>query len=122
MTINFFSAFFVRIGMVASALLAIVRLARVVLANRSSGNLAAALTGPASLRWTFTALRAFLPNLVMSKKLITAYDNTGTAVVTRFEDVHEVLNRDGDFAVVYEPKMRKITAGENFFCKDQDLM
>ena len=120
MTINFFSASFVRIGMVASALLAIVRLARVVLANRSSGNLAAALTGPASLRWTFTALRAFLPNLVLSKKLITAYDNTGTAVVTRFEDVHEVLNRDGDFAVVYEPKMRKITAGENFFLGMQE--
>lgn len=115
---NFLSALWVRIGMVASGLLAILRLAIVALANRS--DLADALTTPASQRSAFTALRAFLPNLVLSKKLITAYDNTGTAIVTRFEDVREVLDRDGDFAVVYEPKMRRITDGENFFLGMQD--
>lgn len=116
--INALSALLVRIGMVAGALLAIAELALTALANRSDPS--AALTTPSSLRRAFTALRAFLPNLVLSKRLITAYDNTGTAVVTRFEDVREVLDRDGDFAVVYEPKMRKITAGENFFLGMQD--
>jgi cytochrome P450 len=66
------------------------------------------------------SLRAFLPNLVLSRRLIAAYPNTGTAIVTRYEDVVEVLDRNADFEVVYEPKMRAITGGENFFLGMQD--
>ena len=65
-------------------------------------------------------LRAFLPNLVLSKQFIGAYPNTGTAIVTRYQDVIEVLDRNADFEVVYEPKMRAITGGENFFLGMQD--
>jgi len=36
-------------------------------------------------------------------------------IVTRFEDVQEVLSRDHAFNVTYEEKMRAITNGSNFF-------
>ena len=71
-------------------------------------------------RISLRSLRAFLPNLVLSKPLVTAYPNTGTAIVTRYQDVVEVLDRNADFEVVYEPKMRAITGGENFFLGMQD--
>jgi cytochrome P450 len=71
-------------------------------------------------REVFAVLRAFWPNLQVGRKLITAYENTGTAIVTRRSEVTEVLSREADFAVVYEPKMRAITAGENFFLGMQD--
>ena len=61
-----------------------------------------------------------MPNLVLSRQLIGAYPNTGTAIVTRHQDVIEVLDRNADFEVVYEPKMRAITGGENFFLGMQD--
>ncbi len=77
--------------------------------------LARVLLHPASQREVFTALRIFVPNLALSKRLVAAYDNTGTVIVTRAVDVIEVLDRDADFAVVYEPKMRLITGGDNFF-------
>jgi cytochrome P450 len=85
----------------------------------SGGTLAerlkAALATPHSLRLIFNVPLAFLPNLVIAKQFITAYPNKGTALVTRYEDVMEVLSRDGDFEVVYEPRMLDITGGENFF-------
>ncbi|PPD45506.1 MAG: cytochrome [Methylocystis sp.] len=62
----------------------------------------------------FTVLRAVLPNLVLSKVLVKSYENTGTAFVTRAEDVIEVLDREADFAVVYGSRMRKLTDRENF--------
>jgi cytochrome P450 len=37
------------------------------------------------------------------------------ALVTRFEDVQEVLARDDVFLVTYGEKMRVVTGGENFF-------
>jgi cytochrome P450 len=37
------------------------------------------------------------------------------ALVTRFEDVQEVLSRDDIFQVTYGPKMRVITGGQDFF-------
>ena len=37
------------------------------------------------------------------------------ALVTRFEDVQEVLARDDVFLVTYGEKMRMVTGGENFF-------
>ncbi len=36
-------------------------------------------------------------------------------LVTRFEDVQEVLSRDDIFQVTYGPKMRVITGGQDFF-------
>jgi cytochrome P450 len=80
----------------------------------------AALTAPRSQRMAFNVLRAFLPNLVLSKQLITSYENTGTAITVRHDDVLEVLSRDNDFEVVYEPRMREITGGDNFFLGMQD--
>jgi cytochrome P450 len=71
-------------------------------------------------RLIFALLRAARPNLALSRKLIAAYENTGTVIVTRHADVTEVLEREADFAVVYEPKMRAITDGENFFLGMQD--
>ncbi|MBY8975839.1 cytochrome P450 [Rhodobacteraceae bacterium NNCM2] len=66
--------------------------------------------------------RAFWPNLVLTRQVVKAYENNGTAVVTRRADVHDVLNRDEEFAVVYGPRMRQITRnegdeneGKNFF-------
>ncbi len=85
-----------------------------------AGTLAELLAGTPGQRLAFGALRAFWPNLVLRRRLITAYENTGTAIVTRHADVTEVLEREADFAVVYEPKMRAITGGENFFLGMQD--
>jgi cytochrome P450 len=82
--------------------------------------IAKALTTPQSLRLIFDVSRAFLPNLVFSKQFVTSYPNNGTAIVSRYEDVVEVLSRDEDFEVVYEPRMVEITGGENFFLGMQD--
>jgi cytochrome P450 len=77
--------------------------------------LLANLTTPAGQCAAFDVLRAFAPNLALGTKFITAYDNSGTVVVTRYDDVKDVLDRDQDFEVVYGPRMMEITAGRNFF-------
>lgn len=82
--------------------------------------LAGVFTAPAGQRAVFSVLRAFMPNLLLRRAFVTAYPNVATAVVSRFDDVHEVLDREADFEVVYGPKMRQITAGENFFLGMQD--
>jgi hypothetical protein len=38
----------------------------------------------------------------------------------RHDDVVDIVSRDADFEVVYEPRMREITGGENFFLGMQD--
>jgi cytochrome P450 len=68
----------------------------------------------------FSVLRALKPNLNIRRELITAYRNSGTVLVTRFDDVEDVLRRDGDFEVVYGPRMVQITGGRNFFLGMQD--
>lgn len=73
------------------------------------------LLQPAMMRQVMAVLRAFQPNLSLSRNLVKAYENTGTVVVTRRCDVIDVLSRDSDFEVVYGPRMRELTAGENFF-------
>jgi cytochrome P450 len=80
----------------------------------------AALGQPRVQRLGLRIARAFVPNLVLSKQFIKAYQNTGTAIVTRHQDVIEVLDRNADFEVVYEPKMRALTGGANFFLGMQD--
>lgn len=120
------SAVWLRIGMLASGLSALVTLlARVISASRTdAGNLGQAaakvFSETPNVRRVFSVSRLLAPNLVLSKKFVTAYENTGTAIVTRADDVFEVLDREADFEVVYEPKMRAITGGENFFLGMQD--
>lgn len=80
-----------------------------------TSRITAELLQPANQRTALTFLRAFIPNLVLSLKIMKCYENTGTAVVTRRRDVLEVLNNNSDFEVVYGPRMREITDGENFF-------
>jgi cytochrome P450 len=84
------------------------------------GGLAALFATSDMQRRVFALLRATCPTLVLRRRLVAAYDNTGTAIVTRQTDVTEVLEREADFAVVYEPRMRAITDGENFFLGMQD--
>src|SRR4051794_28782877 len=67
--------------------------------------LGTALTAPRSLRRAFALLRLVQPNLVLRRTIVTAYANIGTAVVTRREDVTDMLSRDEDFGVVYGPRM-----------------
>ncbi len=76
---------------------------------------AAKLSATPTQRVVFSILRAFAPNISLSRVLVKSYDNTGSAVVARREDVLDVLSRDTDFEVVYGPRMRKLTAGNNFF-------
>jgi len=83
-------------------------------------HLLAALTAPAGLRLVFTVARAFRPNLALRRKFVTAYENSGTVFVTKFDDVKDVLARDADFEVVYGPRMIRITGGANFFLGMQD--
>ena len=53
----------------------------------------------------FAVLREIKPVLLVKN----------VALVTRFEDVQEVLARDDIFQVTYGPKMRVITGGQDFF-------
>jgi cytochrome P450 len=73
------------------------------------------LQAPQAQRAAFALARGVLPNAVFRFKAVKAYESMGTAFVARASDVIEVLDRESDFAVVYEPKMRAITGGENFF-------
>jgi cytochrome P450 len=86
----------------------------------AKGGVGAALTTPEGQRQAFAALRAFQPNLVLSQVLVKAYDNTGTVIVSRRQDVREVLERGDVFDVVYGPRMEMITGGANFFLGMQD--
>jgi cytochrome P450 len=107
----------------AEGLVAPFQVAPAILTAKGDGlkaKAAAALQEPRLQRLALRSLRAFLPNLVLSKQVITAYPNSGTTIVTRYQDVIEVLDRNSDFEVVYEPKMRAITGGENFFLGMQD--
>ncbi|MEL7259929.1 MAG: cytochrome P450 [Pseudomonadota bacterium] len=81
----------------------------------ASGGVGGFLAKATSQRRVFALLRGFWPNLSLSRVIMKCYDNTGTAVVTRRADVIDVLNRNDDFEVVYGPRMRQLTQGDNFF-------
>jgi cytochrome P450 len=120
---NFFTSILVRLQMAIEGVAAAFQVGAAILSTKGDGlkaKAAAALQDPHVQRLAARPLRAFAPNLVLSKQLIGAYPNTGTAIVTRYQDVIEVLDRNADFEVVYEPKMRAITGGENFFLGMQD--
>lgn len=77
--------------------------------------LASRFAAPVNLRHALNVLRTFAPNLVLRRRVVTGYENSGTALVMRDEDVRDVLDRFGVFHVVYAPKMKKITGGGQFF-------
>jgi cytochrome P450 len=116
--INFFTVILLRLRMSVEGVAAVFQVGAAILSAKGDGlkaKAAAALQEPRVQRLALRPLRAFLPNLVLSNQFVAAYQNTGTAVVTRYEDVVEVLDRNADFEVVYKPKMEAITGGENFF-------
>lgn len=77
-------------------------------------------TRPDMMRAGLAIFRAFLPTIVIRKRFITAYENTGTALVTAYEDVQEVVNQDRVFHTAYAPKMHLLTKGDNFFLGMQE--
>ena len=62
------------------------------------GGIGSVLGSPEGQRHAFAALRAFQPNLVLNRVLVKSYANTGTVIVTRRQDVRDVLERDDLFA------------------------
>lgn len=88
----------------------------------AGSRLGGAIGSPAGQRRVFAVLRLLLPNfnVPFGFRLITCYDNVGTAVATRRNDVIDILSREADFGVVYGPRMEVITGGENFFLGMQD--
>ena len=111
-------ALWARLLLLGQGLLGALRFAGRAVAG--SGPLADRLTAPAAQRDAFAALRLFAPNLSLSKKLIASYENSGTLIVSRREDMLDVIAREADFGVVYGPRMERITGGENFFLGMQD--
>lgn len=118
---NVFMALLIRVENLFYSILSLAKLVRIgatalfgsegTLVSRLTEKL---LTSPGQ-RTVFGVLRVFLPTLVLKRQLIKSYDNTGTALVTRRQDVIDVLSNDVDFEVVYGPRMREITDGDNFF-------
>ena len=123
---NILSTLSARVQLWAMALTAVARLAGMAFSawrgpdGTFARRLGARITTPEGLRLVFSALRALQPNLALSFKAVMAYDNTGTALVSRFADVKEVLARPADFEVVYQPRMEMLTGGANFFLGMQD--
>ena len=119
-------ALLTRLRLLAQGLLALPRLALIVIAAWRNGagpardRITAALATSPALRAGFDFARAFWPNPALSRRFITAYANTGTVIVTRYDDVKDVLRRDGEFTVVYGPRMQAVTGGHNFFLGMQD--
>ena len=118
--LNIFISLWARLQLLANGLFSLLKLIWIGISSlfgegTIGSRLGAKLSSPGGQRTIFAVLRAFWPNLVLKKQLVKAYENNGTAVVTRFSDVKEMLDRDDDFHVVYGPRMDKITDGENFF-------
>ena len=124
--VNFFAMSRRRLVMLGTGLASLFQVVSIALAGvfgsrgTAKERITAALTTPRSQRLVFDVLRAFLPNMVLARQLITSYENEGTAITVRRDDVLDVLSRDEEFEVVYEPRMREITGGENFFLGMQD--
>jgi cytochrome P450 len=121
---NFVTVFILRLRIAGDGLFVLYQIPAAVFSAQGASlneRFRTAFGQPLTQRLALRFFRAFLPNSpVTSKRLIKSYPNTGTALVTRYEDVIEVLDRNADFEVVYEPKMRAITGGENFFLGMQD--
>jgi cytochrome P450 len=121
--VNVITSILLRLRMAIEGVAAVFQIGAAILSAKGDGlkaKAADAFAEPRLQRVALRPLRAFVPNFVLSRQLVAAYPNTGTAIVTRYEDVVEVLDRNADFEVVYEPRMRAITGGENFFLGMQD--
>lgn len=81
----------------------------------ASGGIAPFFLQTSTQRRAFAFLRGVYPNISLRRVVMKSYDNTGTAIVTRRDDVIDVLNRNEDFEVVYGTRMRQLTQGDNFF-------
>lgn len=77
------------------------------------------LAGPEPQRWLLALLRVFAPNLQLPLRL-RAYPCPSIVLVSRADDVKEVLARQDSFAVVYGPRMEAVTGGSNFLLGMQD--
>ncbi|MGH6847891.1 MAG: cytochrome P450 [Methylocella sp.] len=135
---NFLTVFVVRMRMALDGLAALYQVPAAIFSAKGSSpkekgsglkeNAAAALKEKAAAafqeplfqRRGLRFFRAFLPNLRVPCKFFPGYPNIGTALVTRHDDVMEVLDRNADFEVVYKPRMEAITGGKNFFLGMQD--
>ncbi|WP_299689745.1 cytochrome P450 [uncultured Tateyamaria sp.] len=113
--LNIFVAIYQRLAVWVEALLALGYLIFGGIGALVSGGIAPFFLRANTQRRAFALLRGFWPNLSLNRVVMKCYDNTGTAVVTRRADVIEVLNRNADFEVVYGPRMRQLTEGDNFF-------
>lgn len=119
--INFFTAAAVRLRLWFDALAGLALLLAGGAGALARGEkLQGVATSPEGLRRIFAILRAAQPNLVLSQTFVASYPCRGTAVVSRFADVKDVLARPLDFEVVYQPRMEIITGGANFFLGMQD--
>jgi len=118
--VNLFAALGLQLARLFAAFGALAGLLGLVLRQlRGEGTLkerlgAALLASSAQLQ-VFAVLRGLLPNLVIGKRFIACYENSGSALVTRDADVRAVLLDDDNFEVVYGPRMAMITGGDNFF-------
>lgn len=113
--LNIFVSIFQRLAVWGEALLALFNLLVGGIRALPAGGVGSFFQKPGTQRWVFALLRGVWPNLSLSRVVMKCYDNTGTALVTRRADVMDVLNRNADFEVVYGPRMRQLTEGDNFF-------
>lgn len=112
---NVFVTIYQRLALWAEALYSLGYLIVGGLKAAVSGGIGGFFLKAATQARIFAFLRGFIPNLSLKKVLMKCYDNTGTAIVTRRDDVIDVLNRNEDFEVVYGTRMRQLTEGDNFF-------
>lgn len=112
---NVFITIYQRLALWAEALYSLGYLIFGGLKALVSGGIGGFFLKASTQRHAFAFLRGFIPNIALKKVLMKCYDNTGTAIVTRRDDVIDVLNRNEDFEVVYGTRMRKLTEGDNFF-------
>ncbi len=66
------------------------------------------------MRPAFAVARVFAPVVEIPRVFVKAYTNDATALVTRYDDVVDILSRDAEFESVYGPRMRELTDGPDF--------
>jgi cytochrome P450 len=123
---NLIRAFAIRVYMVMATFVAAGRLAVGIFKvwrDKSvafSEGLRTYLFVAANQRLVFDILRDVQPVLLTTKTLVKTYKADGTALLTRFDDCEEIIRREADFENVYEPMMREMCGGPNFFLGMQD--
>lgn len=98
--------------MVGEALRGLVHLARAGLKARKGE--AGGLTSPEGFRAVFAVARLFAPVARLPIRVVQAYANDATALVSRYDDVVDVMSRPEDFEATYAPRMAEVT-GANVF-------